>query len=280
MTVGAQLRAAREARGLSIEELAQTIRTKPRILAAIERDDIAEVPPRPFGRGFVGAYAREVGLDAERLQRDYFAQFAPPTPPPEAVVELPPPNPLLPAALVGAVTLVAIIGLSLALRPGRPAEVQPTVPAEVGTSGSSAAPPATPATPATDPAPAAEIVAPAGATTTPPPDPVPAVDNRPVTAVDNRTSGPSPDDAPALLIVVRATRRAWISARADGERVLHQILPAGQSRTLKAAEAISLRVGDAGALQWQINGRDAGSIGRSGQVLEVRVTKDNADRFR
>ena len=80
MSIGAQLRASREARGLSIDAVAHTTRVQPRILAAIERDDVRAVPPRPFGRGFVKAYAREIGLDGDQTTRDYFAQFAPVVP--------------------------------------------------------------------------------------------------------------------------------------------------------------------------------------------------------
>ena len=75
MNVGAQLRASREARGISIDALSHATRVQPRILAAIERNDVAAVPPRPFGRGFVRAYAQEIGLDPDGTAREYFAQF-------------------------------------------------------------------------------------------------------------------------------------------------------------------------------------------------------------
>src|SRR6478609_6459322 len=89
MSIGAQLRAAREARGLSLDAVSRTTRVQPRILAAIERDDVAAVPPRPFGRGFVRAYAEEMGLDGDQVTRDYFAQFAPPTPVPDELATPP-----------------------------------------------------------------------------------------------------------------------------------------------------------------------------------------------
>src|SRR3954452_18189263 len=75
MSIGAQLRAAREAKGLSVGAIAQRIRVQPRVLSAIEIDDLSVVPPRPFDRGFVRAYADEVDLDPELTVRDYFAQF-------------------------------------------------------------------------------------------------------------------------------------------------------------------------------------------------------------
>lgn len=266
MSVGAQLRAAREARDLPIEALSRTIRVKPTILAAIERDEIDAVPPRPFGRGFVAAYAREVGLDPDDVARRYFAQFAPAALPPPAV-EPAPRRPGLPAALLGAVALIAVVGLIAALRPdGATPSVAPDVPAVRGTSGrgATALPEVTPASRPTAPADAAP----------PPATPEPAPP--PVTAAPD----PAPAAAAPLTIVVRATRRAWIAARADGDRVLFQNLRAGESRTLTAAKVITLRVGDAGALAWEINGRDAGRIGRSGQVRDVRITPATAQRFR
>src|SRR5262245_5979991 len=75
MSIGAQLRTAREAKGLSLGAVAQRTRVQPRTLVAIELNDLTLLPPRPFGRGFVRAYAQEVDLDPDRTVRDYFAQF-------------------------------------------------------------------------------------------------------------------------------------------------------------------------------------------------------------
>src|SRR5262245_44050940 len=82
MDVGAQLRSSREGKRLSLEALARTIRVQPRVLMAIERNDTASIPPRPFGRGFVHAYAREVGLNPDQTVREYFGQFVPDDVPP------------------------------------------------------------------------------------------------------------------------------------------------------------------------------------------------------
>src|SRR5919108_234891 len=110
MNIGAQLRSSREAKGLSIDALAHTTRVQPRILAAIERNDVSAVPPRPFGRGFVRAYAREIGLDPEQTARDYFAQFAPVTA--TAGASTPRPIPREPAISSRGWTLAAIGGTS------------------------------------------------------------------------------------------------------------------------------------------------------------------------
>ena len=82
--IGAQLRSTREAQGLTLETMAHRTRVQPRFLTAIEENDLRSIPPKPFGRGFVRAYAREVGLDPERAVHDYFGQF------PAVVTETPP----------------------------------------------------------------------------------------------------------------------------------------------------------------------------------------------
>ena len=76
MDIGTQLRNAREARGLTLDALSRSTRVQPRILSAIEQNDSMRLPPRPYGRGFVRAYASEVGLDPEGTVRDFFSQFA------------------------------------------------------------------------------------------------------------------------------------------------------------------------------------------------------------
>ncbi|WP_341648617.1 helix-turn-helix transcriptional regulator [Thauera humireducens] len=60
---GAALRAAREARGESVAEVAFALKLNPRQIAALEADDFAALPGTAFVRGFLRNYARYVGLD-------------------------------------------------------------------------------------------------------------------------------------------------------------------------------------------------------------------------
>jgi cytoskeletal protein RodZ len=256
MDVGAQLRTSREARGLSIAAVAHATRVQPRILAAIEQNDIAVVPPRPFGRGFVRAYARELGLDADAITRDYFGQFAPPEPLPSAAEQSQaresfhwsaslPRWPV--AAALGAVVLI----VAFAVRGSSPPSTHGVEADAVGTSGTSA---------------------PAAA----PEDAAPAVPPRAAAAA---VPAPAPPAA-NLTVVISATRRAWVSARSDGRRSLYQFVVPGSPQTLTGTRDITLRVGDAGALRLTINGRDAGPMGRSGEVRDLRVTPATAATVR
>jgi cytoskeletal protein RodZ len=60
--VGEQLRAAREARGLSLAEVAAETRIPQRHLQTIEAGDFAALPARTYAIGFARTYAKAVGL--------------------------------------------------------------------------------------------------------------------------------------------------------------------------------------------------------------------------
>jgi cytoskeleton protein RodZ len=69
-TPGAKLRAAREAQGLSIQDVATRTRIAQRQLEAIERDDYSALPGIPYAVGFARAYARSIGLDEVAIAAD------------------------------------------------------------------------------------------------------------------------------------------------------------------------------------------------------------------
>src|SRR5262245_61671021 len=73
-----ELQQTRERRGFSLEQLSAKTKIRVRYLQAIERQDLAALPAGPSGRGFVRAYAREVGIDPDELVQRYNAAFAPP----------------------------------------------------------------------------------------------------------------------------------------------------------------------------------------------------------
>jgi cytoskeleton protein RodZ len=246
MDIGAQLRTSREAQGISLALLAEKTRVQPRILAAIELNDLGSIPPKPFGRGFVRAYAHEVGLDPERTVHDYFGQFA------QAISHVAaqpsaaktPPGArswLVPASAVAIVVLGAVFLFKTLGTAERGVTEDPVV----GTAGVTAPRPSSAA----------------GTTGT------------------GRAIAPAKASAAAITIGLRAERACWVSATADGRRVVYQLMPAGSARTLQAEREIALRAGDAGAIRLTINGRDAGPFGNAGEVRNARITMKNAGAF-
>ena len=72
------------------------------------------------------------------------------------------------------------------------------------------------------------------------------------------------------------SRPCWVAATVDGQRTIYRILQPGERETLVAEREMTLRFGDAGAVTWTINGRDAGTPGLAGAVRDVHLTAANA----
>ncbi|HWK41790.1 MAG TPA: RodZ domain-containing protein [Croceibacterium sp.] len=73
--IGAQLRAAREAQGLTIAQVAAETRIPQRHLQTIEEGDFAALPARTYAIGFSRSYARLLGLDAEGVAETVRAEL-------------------------------------------------------------------------------------------------------------------------------------------------------------------------------------------------------------
>lgn len=70
-SVGEQLRAAREAQGLQLEDVASRTRIPTRHLQMIERGEYTGLPAPTYSAGFIKTYARLLGLDGQRLSQDF-----------------------------------------------------------------------------------------------------------------------------------------------------------------------------------------------------------------
>ncbi|MFZ0268809.1 helix-turn-helix domain-containing protein, partial [Caulobacter sp.] len=63
--IGSALRAAREFRGLTLQEVADATRIRQSYVGALEGLRLDELPSRPFTIGYVKSYANMLGLDGE-----------------------------------------------------------------------------------------------------------------------------------------------------------------------------------------------------------------------
>lgn len=72
-SVGKYLRQQREAKAMSIEEVARATRVPMSSVERLESDQFDELPGEVFVRGFMKSYARAVGLDADDVLARYTA---------------------------------------------------------------------------------------------------------------------------------------------------------------------------------------------------------------
>ncbi|HNW40212.1 MAG TPA: DUF4115 domain-containing protein [Candidatus Omnitrophota bacterium] len=72
-----------------------------------------------------------------------------------------------------------------------------------------------------------------------------------------------------------ARGKSWISAKVDGKVVFHGVLARGRSETWKASEKVELSLGNAGAVELQVNDQRFANLGRPGQALKnIVINKD------
>lgn len=274
MDVGAALRDAREQRGLSLDQLAQTTKIRVTTLQAIETNRKEKLPEAIFLRGFVRAYAREVGLDPEDTVRQYLGQFEP------TIVEIVQPSTNEARSEGGRAVRVEIDHEKARRRATRVQWISLVIVVIGGAAYYTVARWRTPGPPATHSTPvatASEIAGPSSAG---------SVSPAAVTAgVEAAATGPGGLTAAGatenvlLHLDIRALGPCWLSATVDGTRVVNQLMQPGEHRTIEVHDEAVLRIGDAAAFAFSINGREGRVLGRVGEALTVHITPQNYREF-
>ncbi|NCC52574.1 MAG: hypothetical protein EOM20_15335 [Spartobacteria bacterium] len=77
MSIGQQLKAAREAKDLTTSQVALKTRIKVQHIENMERDDFSHIAAAAYARGFIKLYADFLGLDYRPLVDEYTENHAP-----------------------------------------------------------------------------------------------------------------------------------------------------------------------------------------------------------
>jgi cytoskeleton protein RodZ len=256
-TPGRELAFARARLSLSLEEISRRTKIGTPYLIAIENDQVAKLPGSFYGRGFLRAYAREVHCDPEDIVRRFGMAAEPHAqsePPIEDHLQLHAPIDLddrRTARRLQMVALALLVSGGFYVASGRTIRL-PLAPRPAHASTVVLPPPAAP-----------QVVAPAVVGTS---------------AVAPTHVTPPPTSAP-LSIDVHSTEQCWLMATADGDRVIYRLLSAGESARIEGREEIVLRVGDASALSYAINGEAGRRLGTAGEAVTIRVTPNNYREF-
>ena len=249
MDLGTTLRTARERRQLPLTGLAVKTKIPVKLLAALEQNDFDKVPSGIFVRGYLRAYAREVGLDPDQVIEQYLAESGAAAP---AAAEAPvlrkadeaidearvDPNlsesgPGWAYALIVAALLVAVISFNRSDSSDEPAPAP--APLLEHAAAQADAPHATPSEDL-------HAVATAGA---------------------------------GLRFEMQAQGLCWVEAVVDGKKVVYRLMQPGERQTIEPEREIVLRIGDPGALTYTVNGKPGEPLGKPGVPVTVRFTSES-----
>lgn len=256
-TPGRELAFARERLSLSLEEVSRRTKIGLPYLRAIENDDVTKLPGRFYARGFLRSYAHEVRCDADDIVRRF--GIAPDEhvdhDDREAPLDLPVPVDIddrRTSRRIQMVALAVLVSGGFYVASGktlRPAALRPAATKAVATRPQSPRPTDT----------AAPVVA--------------------TTGTRASTEPTAPASTAALSIDARSSNECWLAATADGQRVVYRLLAAGETVRIEARDEIVLRVGDAAAMAFAINGSAGRTLGAAGEAVTIRVTPGNYREF-
>ncbi len=270
-SAGAHLKQLREARGISLEEMARRTRVRRQYLEALETDNLQDLPPPAFVRGFVRAYCQVLSESPEQALRLYLKQTGETAPPTKSAVAASRSEREAPArgrepVLVSLVLLVvlglALFALTFALQSASRHNVRP-VPPRVTDDRRVTTGTATPM-PGSPPAPAERTPTGLGAAA---PSPMPAS--------GNPGGSRPPDEAdPSTIVnrlVARVREKTWMRVQTEDGKVTEELMNPGDTREWMSNRRFVVTIGNAGGITLELNGRELPPLGPSGQLVRQLI---------
>jgi cytoskeleton protein RodZ len=301
--LGAKLHLARERRGVSLRQIANSTKISIGILEALESNDLSRLPAGFYGRGFVRSFATEVGLDPDAAVAEFVAQF-----PPDSVTAVHPTSERIEKdqafethRLIGS-TFLRLTAVSIPIAAfvvyvgarGRQTEHAPVqARANIVASQAVSTEPSAGLAPAAIPEPPLTLP-PATPAETPRDVPTAAVPRAPEVAVSSEGAPAEPESsagakseksgvgepvADRLRVALSVTRSSWVIATVDGKKTVNRLFEVGEQETLEVRRDLVLTAGDAGALVMTLNGIEAKSLGGGGETVTTRVNRSNFKNY-
>ena len=253
---GARLRAAREAAGLSIDDVAARLRMPGRVVRSLENEDWSRLGAPVFVRGQVRSYSRLLGLTTAPLMDALTVGQVEPT---KLVSRTHIPKAQWWAEQIGRRLVYIVLTLSLAI-PVWVATRQHLAGSAEGVAALDA--PADPAVPAER-----------------------EIDRTPRTVVASMapvaTSGQPAIATPAATgaeIVLRTSGKTWLEVVAnDGSTLAKELLPAGAERRYAASQVRRMTIGNASAVALESRGRPVDALANArANVARFEVSSDGS----
>ena len=218
------------------------------MLGAIEREAFDSIPQGLFTRGYLRAYAREVGVDPDAIVARFRELFdrrpvslegegnAASEAKADVTERIDPDEPSHGSrhaeVLQIAVIAVIVIGYFAWQRPTRSAAESNREPPDQ-----------------------AVAVAPAAT---------------PIGTTGARDGGPA-----ALTVEIRAEGPCWVETATDGDRQVGRLMKAGERQALRVRDVLALHIGDPSTFAFSIDGVPGRTLGRPGVPVRVQIDRQN-----
>jgi cytoskeletal protein RodZ len=317
-SLGQALKEEREARNISIEEIASATKIVPRYIEALENDHFDIMPGGFFVKAIIRTYARSIGLNEDEVlakyraagiigeperKRSIFQRSEPaaperpaPAPLPVPALEAVPPPPQTPSSdttqFIAAPAPDPEPEPELSILPAPKAPMDPALKKRIITwvAGSLLLllavvlvivfwPSGGSRTSSARNEPAPSSSQ--AKTATPPPEKTAtAPGTEPVPELKPEPAPVVEEVWTGVTIEISFGAETWIQVYADGVLKVDGLFPPGAKAKAQANERLLIHVGNAAGFTFLLNGKPAKPLGRSGQVItDIKITPDNLKDF-
>ena len=240
----ARLRLAREQKGLSHRQIAEATKLSVRAIELLERDCLSGLPDGIYRRSIIRAVAREVGLNPEQLLIEFTALH-------------PDDLPTMPSCVLAAPQAVTSFNKVLTL-------VSTVLPLAAGILYFAL--PMTRSMIADEPPPSGQQrINPLRA------EILPVGGFKETTFADAR---PVP-----VVVTLTISSRCQLRVVADGNEIVGRMMEQGETLPIELGSELLLLGDNASAVQFSINGQAGRQLGEPGDVLSIRIGRDDYQDF-
>ncbi len=243
VSFGGYLRAIREQRGISIQDVSEWTKIPVYLLRSLEGEALERLPEPVYVKGFIRSYAEAVGANAAEAVRMYLNRIPQP---PSRALGLAPPRPRLRkrfwsplllslAGFVG-IILLSVWGMSV-VKDSPPSPIKPQYPAGL-------------ASPAPEKVQVEESKL----------DPAPGL---------SATDAAAPPGG--WLLDMKAVLDTWVRVTIDDHGPKEYQLKSGDQLALKAESGFLLHIGDPSAVVMKLNGNPYRIEGKSGTPVKLKL---------
>ena len=267
--IGEILRKERENQRMTIQDIEDGTSIRAAYIEAIESGDYDKMPGRVYAKGFVKNYANFLNLNGDEIVKQFMAEVSPPAPVVEQAQNVTAEEPkgkstfsvsgkriaiseegfnignlLSGNNLVAAiVAVVLIVGGIFYYTKDSGTEI-----AKVDTQ---------PVTQEVQTQPAAQ----------------PQTAPQPQQPIGSQASAAVPPQVDGVNVQATFSGDCWILVTTDGNVIYEGVITAGQVMDWKGNENVNVRLGNAGAVDFVMNGQNFGKLGGEGDVVDKTFTK-------
>ncbi|GAB6180724.1 DUF4115 domain-containing protein [Desulfotomaculum defluvii] len=249
MQIGEALSNARKEKGYSFRYLEEATKIRAKYLEALENENFDILPGPVYAKAFLRTYSKYLELDTEEIMAEYSRICNNTQPPVEETKEVE----IEPTSkenkkwryLVAGLAIVSLVAFNSIYNRDQGLDNKPELPNTVQEQPNNQT-------------------------------------DQPSKDIKPSAQGVAPQNNQGVRVVLRVTeqQQSWMQVEADGNTVFSGLVGPGEMKDFKAEEKIFLHVGNAGAVEVNVNGKDLGRLGENGKVVKIPFTSGEEPKLK